>query len=162
MLRRVFSFLFTSKFREKWEGVGAFFNCRHCNETTRFDLYKRRKWAEFLSIPVFPLSRRRYAIACCVCGVLYEIPKEDVDHFENIGVFTAAHINDWITEGTYQTKLEKFYRTLQSDGSIYEVIDHETECPECGNRVSVEAIYCEFCGSELDHEEEIPVLSFEQ
>jgi hypothetical protein len=78
--------------------------------------------------------------------------------FEEIGRLYYAHLHDGVDNAEEIGSI-----VSEADGIVAKVADVSAElaklqksvvCPACGEKISDEAAFCQFCGAKLEHEEE--------
>ena len=55
--------------------------CPKCHNMVRYNLFTVWRWATLFWIPIFPIGRKHYYVACPICNYGYEISKEDFEKY---------------------------------------------------------------------------------
>ncbi len=66
-----------SRSREKVLGhTGQTYQCGHCNNASRYKVFRRQRWFTLFWIPIFPFNSEYY-VACPICNYGVKVPKEE-------------------------------------------------------------------------------------
>ncbi|MBQ9123052.1 MAG: zinc ribbon domain-containing protein [Lachnospiraceae bacterium] len=52
------------------------YQCQHCNNASRYRVFRRRNWFTLFWIPIFPFSSK-YFITCPICNFGSKLKKQD-------------------------------------------------------------------------------------
>lgn len=64
------------------------YQCGHCNNASRYKIFRRRKWFTLFWIPIFPFSSKYY-VCCPVCNFGQEVPKAEADRLLETGIHAS-------------------------------------------------------------------------
>ena len=61
-------------------GKSSYVNeCQHCHNEVTYEISSVWRWFTIFWIPLFPISRKKYFLACPICGYGYDITKEQAE-----------------------------------------------------------------------------------
>lgn len=103
--------------REKTIGAASAGYCDNCHNDIFWYLVKRRRWFSLFWIPVLPLHRANYYLACEICGAAGQLEKHEAREAKEMTKVTAEFDAGEVTEDEYSEAVAEFRELVGTDES---------------------------------------------
>lgn len=130
--------------REKEYGLVGPTHCEHCQFSSDFHLFKTRRWLTVFFIPILPLGRATYYLACRECGTAVKIDRKFAKQCKEMVKITRLHLAENTTYAEYEQELEAFQTTFR-EMSFEPESDEPQTCEDCGDEIFPGHDYCRDC-----------------
>ncbi|MFC6719994.1 zinc-ribbon domain-containing protein [Halobacteriaceae archaeon SHR40] len=101
--------------RQKTIGINSPGYCDHCQNQNLWYLMKTRRWATLFWIPILPIGRADYWLACDICGAAVEIETEQISEAKGMVETTKQYRSGEITEQEYKETYEEYTEAMQAE-----------------------------------------------